>query len=259
MERKLSKDHMKKGIYILPNLFTTASLFFGFFSIVSSYQGSYNKAAIAIMISAVFDMLDGKVARLTGTTSKFGVEYDSLSDLIAFGMAPAFLSFTWALIPFGRYGWIAAFLYLTCTALRLARFNVQVETVEKTKFKGLPSPAAAGMIATTVLLYYYLGGSGETSKHFLLLMMIYSLAFLMVSNFTFRSLKELEVTKRQPFSLLVVSVLLLILIIAEPEVMLFTIALLYVLSGPVELLFNLSSRKSRSKALKESSSSKINK
>ncbi len=244
MEKKLSKDHMKKGIYILPNLFTTASLFFGFYSVVASYQGEFRKAAVAIVISAVFDTVDGKVARLTGTTSRFGIEYDSLADLIAFGVAPGFLAYTWALVPFGRYGWLAGFLYLACTALRLARFNVQSETVEKTRFKGVPSPAAAGMIATTVLLYYYLGGSG-TTKHVTLLLMIYVLAFLMVSNITYHSLKELELKKRKPFSLLVVAVLMMILIVAEPEVMLFLLAATYILSGPAGLFMALLKRRMR--------------
>lgn len=241
---------MKKGIYILPNLFTTGSLFFGFYSVVSSYNGDFKWAAISIVISAVFDTLDGKVARMTGTTSKFGVEYDSLADLISFGMAPAFLAYTWALIPFGRYGWIAAFLYVTCAALRLARFNVQVETVEKTRFKGVPSPAAAGMIALTVLLAYHLGGIGST-KHVTILLMVYFLAFLMVSNVTYRSLKELELSKRQPFSLLVVAVLLLITIITEPQIMLFAIASIYLISGPVELMFILTKRKIRDSRLSE--------
>ena len=247
MGHKLSKDNMKKGIYILPNLFTTAALFFGFFSIISSFKGDFVWAAKAIVISAIFDTLDGKVARLTGTTSRFGVEYDSLADLISFGMAPAFLAYTWALIPFGKYGWLAAFLYLTCAALRLARFNVQVETVEKTKFKGVPSPAAAGMIAITVLLSYYLGGIGDT-KHVTILLMIYLLAFLMVSNITYRSFKELELSNRKPFGLLVVSVLLLILIVAEPQVVLFTIGIAYLASGPVELMLNLSRRKKRDRS-----------
>jgi len=236
---------MKKGIYLLPNVFTTASLFFGFYSIVASYQGEFKKAAIAIVVSAIFDTIDGKVARLTGTTSRFGVEYDSLADLIAFGMAPGFLAYTWALVPFGRYGWLAGFLYVTCTALRLARFNVQSDTVEKSRFKGVPSPAAAGLIATTVLLYYYLGGSGATTKHMTLLLMIYLLAFLMVSNVTYHSFKELELANRKPFSLLVVAVLLMILVIAEPQVMLFTIGLVYISSGPIELIYKLTWRKLR--------------
>lgn len=250
MVHKLSKDNMKKGIYILPNLFTTAALFFGFFSIVSSYNGDFIWAAKAIVISAIFDTIDGKVARLTGTTSRFGVEYDSLADLISFGMAPAFLAYTWALIPFGKYGWLASFLYLTCAALRLARFNVQVETVEKTRFKGVPSPAAAGMIALTVLLSDYLGGIGDT-KHVTILLMIYLLAFLMVSNVTYRSLKELDLSGRKPFSLLVVAILFFILILAEPQVVLFATGVIYIASGPAELMFNLIRRKQRNiKSLK---------
>lgn len=246
IERKLSKDNMKKGIYILPSLFTTASLFFGFYSIVSSYKDEFEKAAIAILISSFFDMIDGKVARVTGTTSKFGVEYDSLADLVSFGVAPGFLAFTWALQPFGRYGWLAGFLYIACAALRLARFNVQVETVEKSKFKGVPSPAAAGMIALTVLLYYYLGGSGAT-KHVILLLMIYMLAFLMVSNISYRSFKGLELKNRKPFSLLVIAVLLMVLIIAEPQVILFVLAFVYIFSGPFELIYNIGRRRSRSR------------
>jgi len=251
MGSKLSKDHMKKGIFILPSLFTTASLFFGFYSIVSSFNGEFKTAAWSIVISGMFDMIDGKIARLTGTTSRFGVEYDSLADLIAFGVAPGFLAYTWALVPFGRYGLLASFLYVACTALRLARFNVQVETVEKTKFKGIPSPGAAGMIATTVLLYYYLGGSGTASKHLILLFLIYFLAFLMVSNITYRSTKDLDLGKRKPFSLLVIAILIMILIIAEPQVMLFIIGVVYVSSGPLELVFNLVKRRLRDKSLTE--------
>ena len=144
---------MRKGIYIIPNLITTTALFLGFSSIILSFQGDFKTAAWAILLAGIFDMLDGKVARLTNTTSKFGIEYDSLSDLISFGVAPGLLAFTWAFQPFGKSGWVAAFLYVVCAALRLARFNVQSETVEKQKFKGLPSPGAAGMIAasTTVV------------------------------------------------------------------------------------------------------------
>jgi len=247
IEKKLSKDNMKKGIYILPSLFTTASLFFGFYSIVSSYQGEFERAAIAILISSFFDMIDGKVARMTGTTSKFGVEYDSLSDLVSFGVAPGFLAFTWALLPFGRYGWLAGFLYIACAALRLARFNVQVETVEKSKFKGVPSPAAAGMIALTVLLYYFMGGNGAT-KHVILLLMIYLLAFLMVSNITYRSFKGLELKNRKPFSMLVGALLLMVLIIAEPQVILFTLGVVYISSGPFELIYNISRRRLRARS-----------
>ncbi|MDT8317701.1 MAG: CDP-diacylglycerol--serine O-phosphatidyltransferase [bacterium] len=251
MGPKLSRDNMKKGIYIVPNLITTTALFFGFASLMSSFQGDFNKAAWAIMLAGIFDMLDGKVARLTKTTSKFGIEYDSLSDLISFGIAPAMLAFTWALMPFGRSGWLAAFLYVVCAALRLARFNVQSETVEKDKFKGLPSPGAAGMIAATVLFYYHLGGSGALpEKHITLLLMVYSLAFLMVSNVGYWSSKDMGLGDRKPFSLLVISILVIILVIAEPEVMLFVIGVVYALSGPFEHMLKLIKRQFRTKKTK---------
>ncbi|HLA51602.1 MAG TPA: CDP-diacylglycerol--serine O-phosphatidyltransferase, partial [Thermodesulfobacteriota bacterium] len=129
---------IKKGIYLLPNLITSASLFGGFYSIIASIDGHFQKAAIAIFISAILDGMDGRVARLTKSTSKFGVEYDSLADLVAFGLAPGILIFTWVLRPFGRYGWLAAFLYVVCGALRLARFNIQIDTLESKRFNGLP-------------------------------------------------------------------------------------------------------------------------
>ena len=137
------RESLKRGVYILPNLVTTGSLFAGFYGIVATMNGNYNLAAWFILISAIFDGLDGKVARLTGTTSRFGVEYDSLADLVAFGVAPGLLMYAWALKPFGKLGWLAAFLYVVCGALRLARFNVQVDTVESKRFVGLPIPAAA--------------------------------------------------------------------------------------------------------------------
>ncbi|NTW99850.1 MAG: CDP-diacylglycerol--serine O-phosphatidyltransferase [Geobacteraceae bacterium] len=148
---------MRKGIYILPNLFTTGSMFAGFYGMIAGINGDYRTAAICILVSAVFDGLDGKVARATGTTSKFGVEYDSLADLVAFGVAPGLIMYFWALKPFGRLGWLAAFLFVVCGALRLARFNVQVETVESKRFVGLPIPAAASMVASTVLFFQHMG------------------------------------------------------------------------------------------------------
>lgn len=249
---------MKKGIYIVPSLLTTGALFFGFVSVISSFQGDFKKAAWAIVLAGIFDMLDGKVARLTNTTSKFGVEYDSLSDLISFGVAPAVLAFTWALQPFGRPGWLAAFLYLVCAALRLARFNVQSETVEKTKFRGLPTPGGAGMIAVTVLFYFHLGGSGALpGKHITLLLMVYFLAFLMVSNVAYWSTKEMGLDDRKPFSLLVISILVLVLIVSEPQIMLFTIGIVYTFSGPFEHMLHLLKRQLRPKKVKDEASKDI--
>ena len=163
--RRRASSSLRKGVYVLPSLITTAGLFSGFYSVIASVRGDFFAAAVAILIANVFDILDGRVARLTNTTSRFGIEYDSLSDLIAFGVAPGILVYRWALEPWGSWGWLAASLYVTCGALRLARFNVQYETAEKRHFLGLPIPAAAEVIASAVLLYYYFGGEGVTHKH----------------------------------------------------------------------------------------------
>ncbi|MFQ5585932.1 MAG: CDP-diacylglycerol--serine O-phosphatidyltransferase [Thermodesulfobacteriota bacterium] len=226
---------VRKGVYLLPNLITSASLLSGFYSIIACLDGRFERAAVAILVSAVLDALDGRVARLTKTSSKFGVEYDSLSDLVAFGIAPGVLIFTWALKPFGRYGWLAAFLYVVCGALRLARFNVQITTVESRNFKGLPIPAAAILVASTVLLFFYIGQE-EITKHITVLIMVYSLAYLMVSSVHYYSFKELNLSKRMPFRFLVGLVLVLIVVAAEPSVMIFVLALAYVVSGPVMTL-----------------------
>lgn len=237
-DTKRGRRRVKRGVYLLPNLLTSASLFGGFYSIMASMDGSFVKAAVAILVAAVLDGLDGRIARLTGTSSKFGVEYDSLADLVAFGMAPAILIFTWALEPFGRYGWLAAFLYVVCGALRLARYNVQITTIESRRFNGLPIPAAASLVAATVLMFFYLGKGYESSKHVTILVLVYSLAFLMVSNIKYYSFKELNLSRRMPFRLLVGLILLLIVVAAEPPMMLFVLTLGYVLSGPVTMLID---------------------
>lgn len=226
------RESLKKGVYLLPNLVTTGGLFAGFYGIVATMNGDYNLAAWFILISAVFDALDGKVARLTGTTSRFGVEYDSLVDLISFGVAPGLLMYSWALRPFGKFGWLAAFIYVVCGALRLARFNVQVDTVESRRFVGLPIPAAAAMVASCVLLFYHLGGTG-TIKKISVLLLIYVLAYLMVSNHSYNSFKDPELFKRQPFNFLVLAIIFIIVVVAQPEIMLFGIASVYVASGPL--------------------------
>jgi CDP-diacylglycerol--serine O-phosphatidyltransferase len=236
------RESLKRGVYILPNLVTTGGLFAGFYGIVATMNADYNLAAWLILISAVFDALDGKVARLTGTTSRFGVEYDSLVDLVSFGVAPGLLMYAWALQPFGKFGWLAAFLYVVCGALRLARFNIQVNTVESRRFVGLPIPAAAGMVSTCVLIFYQLGGTG-TIKKVSVLLLIYLLAYLMVSNHSYNSFKDPELVKRQPFSFLVLAIILIIVIVAQPEIMLFSIALIYVISGPIGTVLKYFKRK----------------
>lgn len=226
---------MRKGIYILPNLFTTGNLFCGFWAIVSVFQEKFEYAAYAILLASVFDVLDGKVARLSGATSKFGVQYDSLADLVSFGIAPALLAFSWALRPYGKFGWLAAFLFVVCGALRLARFNVQSASGEVKYFKGLPIPASALMIALTILLYLRLIETNWV-KDIVILVMIYILAFLMVSNIRYLSFKELELAKRKPFSIFIFVILSMIVIIMEPTIVLFAFILFYVFSGPVNMV-----------------------
>jgi len=223
---------MRKGVYILPSLFTSGGLFCGFFSIVATIKDDYLLAASAILVALVFDALDGRIARMTKTSSQFGVEYDSLSDVIAFGVAPGVLAYRWALELWGVWGWLAASLYVICGALRLARFNVQIDTADKKNFVGLPIPAAAAVVATTILMYFFLGGEGATNKHITLLLLIYILAGLMVSNIPYYSFKELHLGKRQPFRTLLVGIILLQLTIAEPQIMLFSVFSLYAVSGP---------------------------
>jgi CDP-diacylglycerol--serine O-phosphatidyltransferase len=230
--RRLVRVPLRKGVYILPNLITTAGLLAGFYSIISSLHGEFLIASIAIMAANVFDALDGRVARVTNTTSRFGIEYDSLCDLVAFGVAPGILVYCWALTTWGTFGWLAASLYVTCGALRLARFNVQFDNVEKRHFIGLPIPAAAEVVASTVMLYYFFGGEGATYRHLIVLLMVYALAGLMVSNVRYFSFKEIDIHHRQPFWVLVVVILALKLFIAEPQICLFTIFILYAASGP---------------------------
>ena len=226
---------MRKGIYVLPNLFTTGNLFCGFWAIISVFQEKFFYAAVAILLASAFDFLDGKVARLSGATSKFGVQYDSLADLVSFGIAPALLAFSWALRPYGKFGWLAAFLFVVCGALRLARFNVQSTSGEVKYFKGLPIPMAAMMIALTILLYIRLIET-DWVKDIVILVMIYVLAFLMVSNIRYFSFKELDLAKRKPFSIFIFVILSMIVIVMEPVIVLFGFVLLYVFSGPVNMV-----------------------
>jgi CDP-diacylglycerol--serine O-phosphatidyltransferase len=235
---------LKKGVYLIPSLFTTGNLICGFFSIISTFNGEYFQASIFIIFANLLDGLDGLVARLTRTTSQFGVELDSLADLVSFGVAPAVLVYYWALVPWSTWGWLAACLYVVCGALRLARFNVQIKNVEKIHFVGLPIPAAAEMIVATVLLYYSLGGEGAANKEVILLLVIYLLAGLMVSNFHYFSLKQrLVFKKKHPFWVLISGILLIKLFIVEPQIMFFSTFLLYTLSGP--LLWTLTVYKRR--------------
>lgn len=236
---------LHKGVYVLPNLFTSASLFLGFFAViraihvVMSGRGDFQICAVAIIAAAFFDMMDGRVARKTNTASKFGVEYDSLSDLVSFGAAPAVVMYLWTLKDFGRPGWLASFLYLACGALRLARFNVQATGVEKRYFQGLPIPMAAMMLSGAILIWdgqpvadaslFFVG-----DVEFYLLGLTYVLAGLMVSTIPYRSFKASALTERLPFLYLVLLVVGLVVWAFQPWGVLFLLGCGYLLSGPVE-------------------------
>jgi CDP-diacylglycerol--serine O-phosphatidyltransferase len=225
------KSQMGQSIYVLPNLFTTGNMFFGFMSILKSIQGDYIMASYAIVAAAVFDLLDGRVARMTSSESKFGAEYDSLSDLISFGMAPALMMYFWALQPLGRVGYLVAFFYLACGALRLARFNVQVGSASTTHFSGLPIPMAAGIAAGSVMAFNDQGWEG--SGNVLLLGMTFLLGFVMVSNFPYRSFKDVDFKKRMPFRTLVLGVILLMVVAYRPELMVFVLFASYAGLGAI--------------------------
>ena len=233
----------RRGIYLIPNLLTTGNLFSGYYAIIAVFNANYLYAAMAILLAMAFDVLDGKSARLTKSTSRFGVEYDSLADLVSFGVAPGLLIYSWALSSYGRIGWIAAFLYVVCGALRLARFNVQVGSVESKHFVGLPIPAAAGVIASLVVLDQHILQMGTEIKPLLILGFIYVLAFLMVSSFRYRSFKDFHLRDRKPFRVLVSAVLVLIILAAEPQTLLFVVFTGYALSGVAEKLLTLATRK----------------
>jgi CDP-diacylglycerol--serine O-phosphatidyltransferase len=221
-----------RGIYILPNLLTSAGLFCGIFSIAQTMDGFYFTAALAVLAAMLFDGVDGRVARITHTTSRFGIEFDSLCDLVSFGVAPSLLIYRWALVPWGVFGWLATALFVCCAAVRLARFNLLVGKTHADYFVGLPVPAASSALASIVLIYNYLGHFGLPDKQIALLLVTYALAVLMVSTVPYPSLKHLDLHKRQPLWILVAAVVVLQLFVARYDLFLFTGAMTYVASGP---------------------------
>jgi len=224
-------------------------MFAGFYSIVASFNSDYERAAWAILVASVFDVLDGWVARMTHTATRFGIEIDSLSDVISFGVAPGVLVYSWSLQSFGKIGWLAAFFLVACAALRLARFNVQMGSEEKKHFTGLPSPAAALMIATTVLAYQevidqlnalkFTWLSDMIGLDYWVLALTFVVAGLMVSNITYHGIKEANLKERRPFGLLVGIVAFLGVVAYHPALVLFLISLAYVVLGIGEALFKL--------------------
>lgn len=226
------KKVRRKGIYLLPNLFTTSALFAGFFSVVAGINGDFTAAAVAIFIAMVLDGLDGRVARMTNTQSAFGAEYDSLSDMLSFGVAPALVAFTWILQDIGKTGWVVAFLYVACAALRLARFNVQIGSVDKKWFIGLPSPSAAAFVAASVWTFHSFDAEAFGFK-LLMLFVVATAGVLMVSNIRYYSFKDIDLKGPVPFVVLLAIVLGFVVISVEPSVMLLLLFGSYVASGPV--------------------------
>ncbi|MFN3703310.1 CDP-diacylglycerol--serine O-phosphatidyltransferase [Thermomonas sp.] len=242
MEKTPPSENRPRAIYLLPNLFTTGGLFGGFFAIIAASQGRFEAACVAIFVAAVLDGLDGRVARLTNTQSEFGVQYDSLADLVSFGMAPAMLMYHWALLSLkldgptlGKIGWLAAFLYAACAALRLARFNSQVGKVDKRWFVGLASPAAAGLVASFVWTCQDFGWSGGELRYAALALTVVA-GLLMVSRVRYTSFKGSgsgPKADRVPFFALVLALAVLIALWIAPAVTLLASSVLYALSGPL--------------------------
>jgi CDP-diacylglycerol--serine O-phosphatidyltransferase len=227
----------RKGIYIVPSLITSAAFFCGFYTVVASINGDFYYAAWALILAMFFDGMDGRVARLTGATSHFGVELDSLSDLMTFGVAPAILMYNWVLQPFGKIGWMAAFLFALCGALRLARFNTQVAEVKNDRFVGLPIPPAAGLLATIVLLTR---GALDVDRApaVVMVVLVYALALLMVSAVPYRSFKNVRLSRDRPFPALLGVILVVFLIAQFPHIFLFLLAVTYASHGPIEWFFS---------------------
>lgn len=248
----LKKIRIKKGIYLLPNLITTASLFCGFYSIIASLKEHFVVAAVTILAALVFDGLDGRIARFTNTTSKFGAEYDSLSDVIVFGVAPSFLAYNWAMSFYGKWGWLAAFLFVLCGALRLARYNIQIGMIESKVFNGLPIPAAAAIVATTVFFFDYAGVEGKFQNPSMLFFVVV-LSILMVSNIKYYSFKDMKLFAREPFMTFFSLIILLIVLVAIPEIVAFVALLGYAISGPIWWLAKFS-QKMRRKAKEKKNS-----
>jgi CDP-diacylglycerol--serine O-phosphatidyltransferase len=220
----------RKGIYILPNLFTLAALFGGFYAIVMAINGRFDLAAVGVFCAMVLDSLDGRVARMTNTQSAFGEQMDSLSDMVSFGAAPALIAYVWALRSLGRWGWIAAFVYCACAALRLARFNVNTAVVDKRYFQGLPSPAAAALVAGFIWLMTDLGVKGSNVAWPMFALALYS-GLTMVTNVPFYSFKDLHMKKSVPFVVIVLIALGIAVINIDPPIVMFSVFVVYGFSG----------------------------
>jgi len=241
-ENTLDKNkhpHLKKGIHILPSLFTTGNVFCGFYAFIAVFNDQHYLAAWAIVIALIFDVLDGRIARLTKTTSAFGAQYDSLADVVSFGMAPAFLAYSWVMKPFNRVGWMAAFLFLLCATLRLARFNITKPDVKGDHFIGLPTPAAAAVIASLVIGFEDL--LATRINPIVMVIVVYGLAFLMVSNIKYPAMKKLNFRKRVAFPRFLFVILFIYVLATIPRIALFVLSFTYTVVAPISHF--ISSRK----------------
>lgn len=241
-KHKREERKPKKGVYLLPNTITLCGMFAGFFAILSAINGNFLNAAWAIIIANIFDGLDGWIARLTNTSTRFGIELDSLSDLVAFGVAPSVMMYKWTLAPFGRLGWAAAFLFVACGALRLARFNIQTGVPGSKAFKGMPIPGAATILASVVIFYYEFW-TGIPGKNIFFPIITIMLSLLMVSTLRYHGLKEIDFRERKPFWVLIVFVLVLFVLFVHPPTAIFIFAMAYLLWGIIENTILLAKRR----------------
>lgn len=242
------KEHWRsKSIYLLPNLFTTAALFAGFYAVVAAMKGLFDVAAIAIFIGMIADGFDGRVARMTGTHSAFGAEYDSLSDLVGFGVAPALVSYSWGLHYLGKLGWLCAFVYCAATALRLARFNTSTTSLDKRYFYGLPCPSAAAVIASSIWLFELLGWHNEMLYVFVGALNV-AMGVLMVCNVRYSSFKTLNLKDKVPFIVMLLTVIAFVMVALEPPVVLFVVFGAYAASGPLFHFFGVPRLKKKNKS-----------
>ena len=237
----LEEKQRRRGIYILPSLFTTASLFAGFYAIVQAMNGNFEYAPLAIFIAMILDALDGRIARLTHTESDFGAQYDSLVDMVSFGIAPALIMYEWALSGMGKLGWLAAFIYTAAAGLRLARFNAQIGVADKRYFRGLPSPAAAAVVVGLVWVLYTYGVPGREISIAALIVTVMA-GVLMVSNIRYRSFKDVNLRGRVSFMTILTLPLVFVLLFQDPPQVLFLTFFVYALSGPMAFLFRRARR-----------------
>ena len=242
---------VKRGVYLLPNVLTTFGLFSGFFAIILTTKGEYSGAAIAIFMAMLWDGLDGRVARLTNTQSEFGAQYDSMADMLSFGVAPALLVYFWQFADLGKIGWLAAFVYTTASALRLARFNTQIGIEDKRYFQGLPSPAAAALIAGMVWTKEIIGIT-DYDQYLTLVswIIMVSAGVLMVSNVRYYSFKEINLKGRSSFKLLLITTLIIVMIMLFPSAILFIFFFVYTLSGLIITIIDVRKRRKSKRRLK---------